>query len=221
GARSGQGRPLLRRRGRFATRRGPRRDLDDATLVPVVRDGCRPGDRGRWRAEPRGRDRSRVPAARRLGRRQGRRRAQGRHDRGGRWPRGRRPGHLGGLIGPSPSRQMNLLVVFTALLAGSLAPLNSTMIVVALPQILADLGASLTWGSWVIVSYLVAMAAMQPLGGSLGDRFGRKRLVILGLAFFLVSSLAAALATSIQAVIAARTAQAISGAITLPNGSAL
>lgn len=116
---------------------------------------------------------------------------------------------------------MNLLVVFTALLAGSLAPLNSTMIVVALPQILADLGASLTWGSWVIVSYLVAMAAMQPLGGSLGDRFGRKRLVILGLAFFLVSSLAAALATSVQAVIAARTAQAISGAITLPNGSAL
>ncbi len=116
---------------------------------------------------------------------------------------------------------MSAIVVGTALLAGSLAPLNSTMIVVALPEILGHLGASLTWGSWVIVSYLVAMAAMQPLGGSLGDRFGRRRLVVFGLGCFLVSSLAAAVAPTIQALIVARTAQAVSGAITLPNGSAL
>src|SRR5690606_37735779 len=95
------------------------------------------------------------------------------------------------------------------------------MIVVALPEILGHLDASLTWGSWVIVSYLVAMAAMQPLGGSLGDRFGRRRLVVLGLGGFLLSSLAAAVAPSIEAVIAARTAQAVFGAITLPNGTAL
>ncbi|MFN2323839.1 MAG: MFS transporter, partial [Trueperaceae bacterium] len=72
------------------------------------------------------------------------------------------------------------VVVAAAIFAGVLAPLNSTMIVVALPELLADLGASLTWGSWVIVSYLVAMAAVQPLGGSLGDRFGRRRLLLLG-----------------------------------------
>ncbi len=109
----------------------------------------------------------------------------------------------------------------TAVLAGSLAPLNSTMIVVALPEILGHLGASLTWGSWVVVSYLVAMAAMQPLGGGLGDRFGRRRLVVLGLGGFLLSSLAAAVAPSIEAMISARTAQAVFGAITLPNGTAL
>ena len=109
----------------------------------------------------------------------------------------------------------------TALLAGSLAPLNSTMIVVALPQVLADLDAPLAWGSWIVVSYLVAMAAMQPLGGSLGDRYGRRRLVVLGLGGFLLASLAAAVAPTVEAVIAARTAQAVAGAVALPNGSAL
>src|SRR5690606_7527837 len=95
------------------------------------------------------------------------------------------------------------------------------MIVVALPQVLADLAAPLAWGSWIVVSYLVAMAAMQRLGGSLGDRYGRRRLVALGLGGFLLASLAAAVAPTVEAVIAARTAQAVAGAVALPNGSAL
>ena len=107
------------------------------------------------------------------------------------------------------------------MLAGSLAPLNSTMIVVALPAILADLGAPLAWGSWIIVSYLVAMAAVQPLGGKLGDRYGDRRLLLVGLVCFLVASLVAALAPNVIVLILARTAQALSGAIALPNGSAL
>ncbi|HZJ08134.1 MAG TPA: MFS transporter, partial [Trueperaceae bacterium] len=112
-------------------------------------------------------------------------------------------------------------MVGTALLAGSLAPLNSTMIVVALPEILADLGASISWGSWIIVSYLVAMAAVQPLGGSLGDRYGRRLMVTIGLLVFLLASVAAAVAPNVEVLIGARTSQAIAGAIALPNGSAL
>ncbi|MFO8151283.1 MAG: MFS transporter [Trueperaceae bacterium] len=105
--------------------------------------------------------------------------------------------------------------------AGVLAPLDSTMIVVALPEVLADLGASLTWGSWIVVSYLVAMAAVQPLGGSLGDRFGRRRLMLLGLGGFAVASAVAAFAPTVEVLIAARTAQAITGASAIPNATAL
>lgn len=112
-------------------------------------------------------------------------------------------------------------VVAIALLGTALAPLNSTMIVVALPEILTGLGASLTWGSWIVISYLVAMAAMQPLGGSLGDRYGRRRMLLIGLSGFMLASIAAALASSVEALIIARTAQAIAGAISLPNGTAL
>ena len=112
-------------------------------------------------------------------------------------------------------------VTATAMLSGSLAPLNSTMIVVALPSILTDLGAPLTWGSWIIVSYLVSMAAVQPLGGRLGDRYGDARLLMAGLVCFLAASALAALAPNVIVLIVARTAQALSGAIALPNGSAL
>lgn len=102
-----------------------------------------------------------------------------------------------------------------------LAPLNSTMIVVALPAILDDFNHSLAWGSWIVVSYLVAMAAIQPLGGSLGDRYGRRKMFAAGLAGFLLASLAAALAPTIEALIVARTVQALAGATAIPNGVAL
>lgn len=112
-------------------------------------------------------------------------------------------------------------VVPAATAASLLAPLNSTMIVVALPAMLADLGASLTWGSWVVVSYLVAMAAVQPLGGSLGDRFGRPRMMRLGLFGFTLATLVAAFAPTVEVLVIARTLQAITGASAIPNGTAM
>lgn len=112
-------------------------------------------------------------------------------------------------------------VVPAALSASVLAPLNSTMIVVALPTMLEDLGASLTWGSWVVVSYLVAMAAVQPLGGSLGDRFGRPRMMRLGLVGFTLSTILAAAAPNVAVLVVARTLQAVTGASAIPNGTAL
>ncbi len=122
---------------------------------------------------------------------------------------------------PGPARPATGDVIGAALFAGVLAPLNSTMIVVALPEVLADLGASLTWGSWIVVSYLVAMAAVQPLGGSLGDRFGRRRLLLLGLGGFAIASAVAAFAPTVEVLIAARTAQAVTGASAIPNATAL
>jgi MFS family permease len=71
------------------------------------------------------------------------------------------------------------MVLVPVALGTMLAPLNSTMIAVALPKLLEDFDRSLAWGSWIVTSYLVAMAAVQPLGGSLGDRYGRRRLFLL------------------------------------------
>ncbi|HYI15183.1 MAG TPA: MFS transporter, partial [Thermomicrobiales bacterium] len=93
------------------------------------------------------------------------------------------------------------VVLLTAALGTMLAPLNSTMIVVALPEILDDFGHSLAWGSWIVISYLVAMAAVQPLGGSLGDRYGRRRMLLVGFTAFLVATVAAALAPSVEVLL--------------------
>jgi EmrB/QacA subfamily drug resistance transporter len=112
-------------------------------------------------------------------------------------------------------------VLLTAALGTMLAPLNSTMIVVALPEILDDFGHSLAWGSWIVISYLVAMAAVQPLGGSLGDRYGRRQMLLVGFTAFLAATVVAALAPSVEVLLVARTVQAVSGAMAIPNGTAL
>ena len=118
-------------------------------------------------------------------------------------------------------RQSARAVLLTAALGTMLAPLNSTMIVVALPEILDDFGHSLAWGSWIVISYLVAMAAVQPLGGSLGDRYGRRRMLSVGFTAFLTATVVAALAPSVEVLLVARTVQALSGAMAIPNGTAL
>jgi EmrB/QacA subfamily drug resistance transporter len=113
------------------------------------------------------------------------------------------------------------MVLVPVALGTMLAPLNSTMIAVALPKLLEDFDRSLAWGSWIVTSYLVAMAAVQPLGGSLGDRYGRRRLFLIGLMLFLAATVVAALSWSIEVLIAARTVQAVAGAMVIPNGTAL
>lgn len=102
-----------------------------------------------------------------------------------------------------------------------LAPLNSTMIGVALPRIMGEFAADLGAGSWLVISYLVTMACVQPAGGKLGDRFGRRPLILGGLVYFAVASLGAATASSLEQLLAFRIQQGIAGAIALPNGMAL
>lgn len=113
------------------------------------------------------------------------------------------------------------MVLVTVALGTMLAPLNSTMIVVALPDILREFQHSQAWGSWIVISYLVVMAAIQPLGGSLGDRYGRRRLFLIGLTGFRIAPVVAALAWRIEVVSVAHAAQAIAGATAIPNGTAL
>jgi MFS family permease len=112
-------------------------------------------------------------------------------------------------------------IVVAVALASILVPLNSTMVAVALPRLMADLGVSLGAATWLITSYLIAMASLQPLAGKLGDRYGRRRLILGGLLYFGLASLGAATATSFAELLLFRVNQAISGAIVFPNAAAL
>src|SRR3954451_23428064 len=75
-------------------------------------------------------------------------------------------------------------LLLTVALGAVLAPLNSTMIAVALPAITTELGAGAAATGWLVTAYLISMASLQPVAGRLGDRLGRRRLILGGLVGF-------------------------------------
>jgi len=94
--------------------------------------------------------------------------------------------------------------------------LDNLVVNVALPSIRRDLGASIQTLEWTVSAYVLAYAVLLLTGAALGERFGRKRLFMLGLALFTASSAAAALAPSIGLLIAARATQGVGAAIVTP-----
>ena len=111
--------------------------------------------------------------------------------------------------------------VYAVALGNLLVPLNSTMIVVALPLIGRDLGADRVTLAWLITSYLIAMASLQPIAGRLGDRFGRRRLMLGALVYFIVASVGCAFAPNLLVLVLFRLQQAIAAAAVVPNSLAL
>src|SRR5690349_9698641 len=99
--------------------------------------------------------------------------------------------------------------------------LDNLVINVALPSIHRDLGASIESLEWTVNAYVLAYAVLLLTGAALGDRFGRKRMFMVGISLFTVSSAAAALAPSTGALIAARAAQGVGAAIATPLTLAL
>ncbi|HEY7195909.1 MAG TPA: DHA2 family efflux MFS transporter permease subunit [Gaiellaceae bacterium] len=94
--------------------------------------------------------------------------------------------------------------------------LDNLVVTMALPVIREDLGASLQGLEWTVNAYTLTFAVLLLTGAALGDRFGRRRLFVFGLGLFVTASAAAALAPSIDALIAARAIQGIGGAIVTP-----
>jgi EmrB/QacA subfamily drug resistance transporter len=94
--------------------------------------------------------------------------------------------------------------------------LDNLVVNVALPSIHRDLGGSIQALEWTVSAYVLAYAVLLLTGAALGDRFGRKRMFIVGLAIFTVSSAAAALAPSTGLLIAARASQGVGAAIVTP-----
>jgi EmrB/QacA subfamily drug resistance transporter len=94
--------------------------------------------------------------------------------------------------------------------------LDNLVVGVALPSIRADLGGSIEALEWTVNAYTLAFAVLLITGAALGDRFGRKRMFIAGVATFIGASAAAALAPSIEALVAARAVQGFGAAIVTP-----
>ncbi len=112
-------------------------------------------------------------------------------------------------------------VLAATILGSSLAFIDSTVVTVALPAIQADLATSVAAAQWVVNAYLLLLGALILVGGAAGDRFGRRRIFILGIILFTVASAACGLAPNTAILIAARAVQVIGGALLVPESLAI
>jgi len=106
-------------------------------------------------------------------------------------------------------------------LNGLLAPLNSTMLLVALPDVARGLRVEAPAANWLVTAYLATMAASLAVGGRLGDRFGRRRVVFVGLIGHGLFSILGAVAPTLWVLVLARVGMAASSSIVFPAGTAL
>jgi EmrB/QacA subfamily drug resistance transporter len=105
--------------------------------------------------------------------------------------------------------------------ASAMASLDATVVNVALPHIGRDLHANVSSLQWVLTGYLLALASLILLGGALGDRLGRRRVFIIGTAWFAVASLLCGIAPNIGTLIAARFLEGVGGALLTPGSLAI
>ena len=112
-------------------------------------------------------------------------------------------------------------VVLAATLGSAMALLDGTVVNVALRPIGLDLDASLGQLQWVVNAYMLTLASLILVGGTLGDRLGRRRIFLLGVAWFAIASLACGVAQSAEQLIVARAVQGIGGALLTPGSLAL
>ncbi|WP_410641596.1 MFS transporter [Amycolatopsis sp. lyj-346] len=112
--------------------------------------------------------------------------------------------------------------MLVAVFAGTFtALLDSTIVAVALPALQVDLHTGTAGVQWIVNAFTVCLGALTLSGGSLGDRYGRKRCFLTGLAIFLAGSLLCALAGTLAAMIAGRALQGIGAALVVPGALSL
>jgi EmrB/QacA subfamily drug resistance transporter len=112
-------------------------------------------------------------------------------------------------------------VLLATVLGSSLAFIDSTVVNIALPAIGRDLHSDAAGLQWTINGYALSLASLILLGGSLGDRYGRKRLFVVGIGWFATASLLCGLAPNVETLIAARVLQGIGGALLTPGALAI
>ncbi len=125
------------------------------------------------------------------------------------------------LASPTLTASRKRLVLWCAALTSSLIMLDTNIVAVSLPSIARDLHAGFAGVQWVITAYLVTFASLLLPAGSLADRYGRRRIVLAGIALFLASSAVCGLATSVVALEIARAVQGIGGSMLLTSALAI
>ncbi|WP_406078007.1 MFS transporter [Micromonospora sp. NBC_00858] len=122
---------------------------------------------------------------------------------------------------PAPALRMGTAAgrgtLLAAVLASGMVFLDSTVVNVALPKLGQDLGANVADLQWTVNGYLLMLAAFVLLGGALGDRFGRRRVFLIGVAWFTTASVLCGLSQGTGWLIAARFLQGAGGALLTPG----
>ena len=113
------------------------------------------------------------------------------------------------------------LTLIACILGSAIVFVDQTVVNVALPALRADLGASLADQQWVVEAYLLLLGSLVLVGGSLGDLHGRRKIFAIGVAGFGVTSLACAVAPSVEVLIGARALQGTFGALLVPSSLAI
>ncbi|WP_201274264.1 MFS transporter [Microvirga brassicacearum] len=112
-------------------------------------------------------------------------------------------------------------VLAATILGSSMAFIDGSVVTVALPAIQAELTASTSAMQWVVNAYMLFLGALILVGGAVGDRFGRRRIFVLGIVVFTAASMACGLAPNATALIAARGLQGVGGALLVPSSLAI
>ncbi len=112
-------------------------------------------------------------------------------------------------------------VLFSTIFASSMAFIDGTALNVALPAVQAGLHATGVQLLWIVNAYLLMLAALIPVGGSLGDLFGRRKVFALGIGLFMLASLVCGLAPSAEFLVWARAVQGIGSALMIPGSLAI
>ena len=112
-------------------------------------------------------------------------------------------------------------VLLSTILGSSMAFIDTSALNVALPALQRDLQASGAQLLWIVNAYLLMLAALILLGGSLGDKLGRKKVYMTGIGLFMLASLACGFASTTEFLIGARVVQGIGGAMMIPGSLAI
>jgi len=118
------------------------------------------------------------------------------------------------------SRTKNLTLI-AAILGTTVVTVDSTVVNVALPSIADELGGGLAGQQWTANAYLITLSSLILLGGSLGDLFGERRMFMVGVAGFGVTSVFCAVAPTIELLVLARALQGVFGALLTPAALAV
>ncbi len=112
-------------------------------------------------------------------------------------------------------------VLLATVLGSAMAAIDATVVGIALPAIGADFHASLTSLQWVVTAYTLTLAGLLLFAGALGDRYGRKKIFLIGVAWFALASILCGAAPNAPVLIAARAVQGIGAALLTPGSLAI